>query len=93
MQWYGHLNDEMLRAMRLVVDTGLHAKNWSREQAITFMQSNSSMATSDIVAEVERYSAWPGQALSYKIGQLQISALRARAERRAIVQREPLSSR
>lgn len=80
MQWYGHLNDEMLRAMRLVVDTGLHAKNWSREEAITFMHSNSSMADSDIVAEVERYIAWPGQALSYKIGQLRITALRARAE-------------
>jgi uncharacterized protein (DUF885 family) len=80
MQWYGHLNDEMLRAMRLVVDTGLHAKHWSREQAITFMQNNSSMADSDIVAEVERYIAWPGQALSYKIGQLRITALRARAE-------------
>jgi len=80
MQHYGHLNDEMLRAMRLVVDTGLHARNWSREEAISFMRGNSSMAESDIVAEVERYIAWPGQALSYKIGQLRISALRAHAE-------------
>jgi uncharacterized protein (DUF885 family) len=81
MAHYGHLNDEMLRAMRLVVDTGLHARNWSREQAMSFMRSNSSLAESDISAEVERYIAWPGQALSYKIGQLRIAALRAHAER------------
>ena len=81
MQHYGHLNDEMLRAMRLVVDTGLHARNWSREEAMSFMRSNSSLAESDISAEVERYIAWPGQALSYKIGQLRIAELRAHAER------------
>lgn len=81
MQWYGRLSDEQLRAMRLVVDTGLHAKGWTREQAIRFMQENSSMADSDIVAEVERYIAIPGQALSYKIGQFKISELRERAER------------
>ncbi len=80
MQRYGHLNDEMLRAMRLVVDTGLHARHWSREEAISFMRENSSLAESDIVAEVERYIAWPGQALTYKIGQLRISALRSHAE-------------
>ncbi|MFO1425382.1 MAG: DUF885 domain-containing protein [Steroidobacteraceae bacterium] len=79
-QWYGRLSDEMLRAMRLVVDTGLHAKGWSREQAIAYMQDNSSMADSDIVAEVERYIVWPGQALGYKVGQLRITALRARAQ-------------
>ena len=82
MQWYGRLNDEMLRAMRLVVDTGLHARGWSREQAIDYMLANSSLAESDVVAEVERYIAWPGQALSYKIGQLRISELRARAQQR-----------
>jgi uncharacterized protein (DUF885 family) len=82
MQWYGRLNDEMLRAMRLVVDTGLHAKGWSRQQAIDYMRSNSSLAESDVVAEVERYIAWPAQALSYKIGQLRITALRARAQER-----------
>lgn len=80
-QWYGRLSDEMLRAMRLVVDTGLHAKGWSREQAIRYMRDNSSMATTDIEAEVERYIVWPAQALGYKIGQLRISAMRERAER------------
>lgn len=79
-QYYGRLNDEMLRAMRLVVDTGLHAKGWNREQAIRFMLDHSSLAESDVVAEVERYIAWPGQALGYKIGQLRISAMRAGAE-------------
>ncbi len=80
-QWYGRLSDEMLRAMRLVVDTGLHAKGWSRERAIAYMRDNSSMADSDIVAEVERYIVWPGQALGYKVGQLRITAMRARAEK------------
>jgi uncharacterized protein (DUF885 family) len=79
-QWYGRLSDEMLRAMRLVVDTGLHAKGWSREQAIRYMLDNSSLAESDVTAEVERYIVWPGQALGYKLGQLHISALRGRAE-------------
>ncbi|MCU8037281.1 DUF885 domain-containing protein [Shewanella oncorhynchi] len=80
-QYFGKLSDEMLRAMRLVVDTGLHSKGWSREQAIQYMKDNSPMAESDIVAEVERYMAIPGQALSYKVGQLKILALRARAEK------------
>lgn len=79
-QWYGRLNDEMLRAMRLVVDTGLHAQGWTREQAIRYMLENSSMAESDVIAEVERYIAIPGQALGYKVGQLRMSALRAQAE-------------
>ena len=79
-QWYGRLSDEMLRAMRLVVDTGLHSKGWSREQSIRYMLENSSMAESDVTAEVERYIVWPGQALGYKLGQLRISALRARAQ-------------
>jgi uncharacterized protein (DUF885 family) len=80
-QWYGRLADEMLRAMRLVVDTGLHSKGWSREQAIQYMLDNSSMAETDVVAEVERYIVWPGQALGYKVGQLRITAMRAKAER------------
>jgi uncharacterized protein (DUF885 family) len=80
-QWYGRLSDEMLRAMRLVVDTGLHSKGWTREQAIRYMLDNSSLAESDVTAEVERYIVWPGQALGYKLGQLHISALRANAER------------
>ena len=79
-QWYGRLSDEMLRALRLVVDTGLHSKGWSREQAIRYMLDNSSFAESDVTAEVERYIVWPGQALGYKLGQLHISALRAKAE-------------
>ena len=80
LQWYGHLSDELLRAMRLVVDTGIHAKGWSREQAIRYMLDSSSMAESDVVAEVERYVAVPGQALGYKVGQLAITALRREAE-------------
>jgi len=79
-QWYGRLSDEQLRAMRLVVDTGLHYKGWSRQRAIDYMLDNSSMAESDVVSEVERYIAGPGQALGYKIGQLEISRLRREAE-------------
>ena len=79
-QWFGRLNDEQLRAMRLVVDTGLHAKGWTREQAIKFMLDNSTLAESDVVSEVERYIAWPGQALGYKVGDLRIQGLRRKAE-------------
>ncbi|MBA3563331.1 MAG: DUF885 domain-containing protein [Gammaproteobacteria bacterium] len=79
-QYYGRLSDEMLRAMRLVVDTGLHAQGWSRDKAIEYMLENSSIAESDVVSEVERYIANPGQALAYKLGQLRISELRAKAE-------------
>jgi len=79
-QYFGKLNEEMLRAMRLVVDTGLHTLNWSREQAIQYMLDNSLMAPTDVEAEVERYIANPGQALGYKIGQLQIQEIRRRAE-------------
>ncbi|HZF14890.1 MAG TPA: DUF885 domain-containing protein [Steroidobacteraceae bacterium] len=80
-QYYGRLGDEMLRAMRLVIDTGIHAKGWTREQSIAYMLDNSSMAESEVVAEVERYIAWPGQATSYKVGQLRIRAMRDRAEK------------
>ena len=79
-QWYGRLSDEQLRAMRLVVDTGLHHKGWTRQQAIDYMLTHSSMAESDVIAEVERYIVNPGQALGYKIGQLEISRLRREAE-------------
>ncbi len=79
MQHWGTLDDEMLRAMRLVVDTGLHSKGWSREQAIDYMLANSGMGRSDATAEVERYIAWPGQALGYKIGALTIQRLRKKA--------------
>jgi uncharacterized protein (DUF885 family) len=77
--WYGRLSDEQLRAMRLVVDTGLHAYNWTRQQAIDYMQVNSSLALTDIEAEVERYIVMPGQALSYKVGQRHIRMLRNKA--------------
>ncbi len=77
---YGTLQDEQLRAMRLVVDTGIHAKGWSREQAIDFMMQNSGMTNTEVVAEVERYIAIPSQALAYKIGALKIQELRKRAE-------------
>ena len=79
-QLMGRYDDEMLRAMRLVVDTGLHSKGWSRDQAIAYMLAHSSMGKTDATAEAERYIAIPSQALAYKIGQLTISRLRARAE-------------
>ena len=77
---YGTLQDEQLRAMRLVVDTGLHAKGWSREQAIDFMLENSGLTETEVIAEVERYIAIPGQALAYKVGALKIQELRAKAK-------------
>ena len=79
---YGTLHDEQLRAMRLVVDTGLHSKGWTREQAIDFMLANSGMTRTEVVAEVERYIAIPSQALAYKVGALKIQELRQRAEQR-----------
>jgi uncharacterized protein (DUF885 family) len=80
MQHWGTLDDEMLRAMRLVVDTGLHTKGWSRDQAIDYMLTNSGMGRSDATAEVERYIANPAQALAYKLGALTIQRLRKKAE-------------
>jgi uncharacterized protein (DUF885 family) len=80
-QHWGTLDDEMLRAMRLVVDTGLHTKGWSREQAIDYMLGNSGMGRTDATAEVERYIAIPGQALAYKIGSMTIQRLRHKAEK------------
>jgi uncharacterized protein (DUF885 family) len=79
-QRFGNLNDEMLRAMRLVVDTGIHSKGWTREQAIQYMLDNSGESKTDATAEVERYIAIPSQALAYKIGQLTISRLRDEAK-------------
>ncbi|WP_322405038.1 DUF885 domain-containing protein [Massilia luteola] len=79
--WFGHLNDEMLRAVRLVVDTGMHAKGWTREQSIQYMRETLGYPESLARSETERYMAWPGQALGYKIGALKIQELRARAEK------------
>jgi uncharacterized protein (DUF885 family) len=79
-QYYGRLDDEMLRAMRLVVDTGLHAKGWSRSQAIDYMRANSSQGETDVVNEVDRYVAMPAQALAYKVGDIRIQQARKRAE-------------
>ena len=79
-QRFGGLNDEMLRAMRLVIDTGLHAKGWTREQAIRYFLENSSQSENDARTEVERYIAIPGQALAYKIGALTILKLKAKAQ-------------
>lgn len=79
-QRFGTLSDEMLRAMRLVVDTGIHAKHWTRDQAIAYMLGHSNMGRTDATAEVERYIAIPGQALAYKIGALTIQRLRKKAE-------------
>jgi len=78
----GVLSYDAWRACRLVVDTGMHAKGWTRAQAIAFMLENTALAENNIVNEVDRYIAWPGQALAYKIGQLEIRQLRAEAERR-----------
>jgi len=78
----GRLNDELFRAVRLVVDTGIHALRWTREHAIAFMSATTGNATSETVAEIERYMAWPGQALGYKLGQLRLLELREDMRRR-----------
>jgi uncharacterized protein (DUF885 family) len=79
MQMFGHYDMEMLRAVRLVVDTGIHAKQWTRERAIQFMLDNTSMAPRDVEVEIDRYIAYPGQACAYKIGQLKFRELRERS--------------
>jgi len=79
-QYFGMLGNEMHRAVRLVVDTGLHSKGWTREQAIKFSMENEAESEAGITTEIERYMAIPGQALSYKIGQLKIMELRKRAQ-------------
>jgi uncharacterized protein (DUF885 family) len=77
---FGRLTYEMWRAARLVVDTGLHAKRWSREQARAFLLAHTALSAHEVATEVDRYVSWPGQALSYKIGEITIRELRARAE-------------
>ncbi|HEY0590886.1 MAG TPA: DUF885 domain-containing protein [Thermoanaerobaculia bacterium] len=79
---FGKLTYEMWRAIRLVVDTGIHAKGWTRDQAIDFFRTHAGKADHDISVEVDRYIVWPGQALAYKIGQLKITELRRRAQER-----------
>jgi uncharacterized protein (DUF885 family) len=79
--YYGHLEDEMLRAIRLVVDTGLHSKKWSRQQVVDFFHAHSGIDEVDLQSETDRYIVWPGQALGYKVGQLKILELREAAKR------------
>jgi uncharacterized protein (DUF885 family) len=79
---FGQLSYEMWRAVRLVVDTGMHSKGWTREQAIQFFKDNTGKTDQDITVEVDRYIVWPGQALAYKLGQLKIRELRTQAEKK-----------
>ncbi|HEY0661976.1 MAG TPA: DUF885 family protein [Lysobacter sp.] len=79
--YFGYLQNELWRAIRLVTDTGLHSKGWSRDQVIKYMRDNSAESETQSIAEAERYIAWPGQALAYKIGELKIQELRDKAEK------------
>lgn len=82
MDRLGMLSNQALRASRLVVDTGIHAMSWSRQQAIDFMLQNTPLSKEEIATEVDRYTVWPGQALAYKVGQREITALRREQEKR-----------
>ena len=75
----GRLQAEMFRAVRLVVDTGIHYKKWTREEAIDYMVQNTGMTTTEVTTEIERYIVWPGQACAYKLGMMKILELRERA--------------
>lgn len=78
---FGKYTYEMWRACRLVVDTGIHSKNWTREQAVDYLKSNTALSVHEVNTEIDRYISWPGQALSYKIGELKIRELRKKAEK------------
>ena len=78
---YGRLSSELFRAVRLVVDTGIHSKGWSREQVVEFFRKSGAVDEPTIQAETDRYIAWPGQALAYKLGQLKFRELRDRAQK------------
>jgi uncharacterized protein (DUF885 family) len=80
LSYYGHLSDELLRADRLVLDTGVHYKHWTRQQMVDFFRAHSSEDEPSVQAETDRYITWPGQALGYKMGELKILELRARAK-------------
>jgi uncharacterized protein (DUF885 family) len=81
LSYYGHLGDELLRADRLVLDTGVHYKHWTRQQMVDFFHAHSSQDEPGVQAETDRYVTWPGQALAYKTGELKILELRARAQK------------
>jgi len=76
----GRLQGELWRSVRLVVDTGMHYKRWTREQSVDYMAEVTGSARSSVISEIERYAVWPGQALGYKLGMLKFQELRARAE-------------
>jgi len=78
---FGHLSEEVFRASRLVVDTGMHALGWSRDRAVAFMADNTAASQQNIQAEIDRYITWPGQATGYKIGEIKLSQLRSKAEK------------
>jgi uncharacterized protein (DUF885 family) len=79
-QQFGRLTYEMWRACRLVVDVGIHSKGWTREEAVAFLASNTALSLHEVNTEIDRYIGWPAQALSYKMGELEIRELRTRAE-------------
>ena len=79
---FGQLTYEMWRACRLVIDTGIHAYNWTRQQAINYLLANSAKTKHDAEVEIDRYIVWPGQALAYKIGELKINELKEMAEKK-----------
>ncbi|MCA8894286.1 MAG: DUF885 domain-containing protein, partial [Amphiplicatus sp.] len=78
---FGRLSMEMWRACRLVIDTGIHSKGWTRQQAMDYLASNTALSLKNVQTEVDRYIAWPGQALAYKMGELTIWELRHKAEK------------